>query len=97
MRRDFTVSVQKFRPVVDTQGYYNIGHKVVLKTLERYISSVRPVVSVPSSSPSSYVRPSVRPVVRPVVVARRLSVRHVVSRRRRRLVCSHTSESKAIE
>ena len=42
-------------------------------------------VSVPSSSASSSsVRPSVRPIVGPVVVVSPLSVRSVVSRRRRR-------------
>ena len=48
------------------------------------MSSVLPVASVPSSPSSSSVRPSVRPVVRSVVVVRPLSVRAVVSRRRRR-------------
>ena len=54
----------------------NIGPNVVSENMELYISSVDPIVSVPLSPSSSSVRA--------VVVVRPLSVRPVVSRRRRR-------------
>ena len=96
-RRKLFVRVQKGGFMVDLLLRWKIGPNAVFETLEIYTyiynivrSSVRPVVSVPSTPSSSVLCPSVpsgavvvlcpsvRSVVRPVVLVRPLSVRPIV-------------------